>query len=152
MPVILTDHDLSELLTAFQVGEWTDTVRLSLAWVLQQRIEARANRRDRRGAGRRSSSRIAQRNGFRAKLLSTAAGDVGVGIPKRRSGSLFPSILEQCRRVDWALFEVVMAAYADGVSTAAAATWQKRWVTWGQPILPTTVLPRSSWSSGLWIL
>ena len=30
----LTDHDLSELLAAVHAGEMTDTVRLSLAWVL----------------------------------------------------------------------------------------------------------------------
>jgi len=40
-----------------------------------------------------------------------------VGIPKLRQGSFFPSILERRRRIDRALFAVVMEAYVHGVST-----------------------------------
>lgn len=38
-------------------------------------------------------------------------------IPKLRQGSFFPSLLERRRRVDQALFAVVMEAYVHGVST-----------------------------------
>ena len=38
-------------------------------------------------------------------------------IPKLRTGSFFPSLLERRRRVDQALFAVVMEAYVHGVST-----------------------------------
>ena len=38
-------------------------------------------------------------------------------IPKLRQGSFFPSLLERRRRVDQALFAVVMEAYLHGVST-----------------------------------
>jgi transposase-like protein len=38
-------------------------------------------------------------------------------IPKLRTGSFFPSLLERRRRVDQALFAVVMKAYLQGVST-----------------------------------
>ncbi len=38
-------------------------------------------------------------------------------IPKLRRGSFFPSILERRRRIDRALFAVVMEAYVHGVST-----------------------------------
>jgi transposase-like protein len=38
-------------------------------------------------------------------------------IPKLRAGSFFPSLLERRRRVDQALFAVVMEAYLHGVST-----------------------------------
>jgi transposase-like protein len=115
--VALTDHDLSELLAAVQAGEMTDTVRLSLAWVLQQLIEAELTATIGAAPGQRSESRTAQRNGHRPKLVTTAAGDVEVGIPKLRSGSFFPSILERRRRIDRALFAVVMEAYVHGVST-----------------------------------
>jgi putative transposase len=40
-----------------------------------------------------------------------------VSIPKLRSGSFFPSLLERRRRVDQALFAVVMEAYLHGVSS-----------------------------------
>jgi putative transposase len=42
---------------------------------------------------------------------------VELKIPKLRQGSLFPSILERRRRIDRALFAVVMEAYVHGVST-----------------------------------
>lgn len=38
-------------------------------------------------------------------------------VPKLRQGSFFPSLLERRRRVDQALFAVVMEAYVHGVST-----------------------------------
>src|SRR4051794_14749396 len=71
------------------------------------------------GAARheRAESRTNQRNGTRPKLVTTKAGDVEVAIPKLRHGSFFPSILERRRRIDRALFAVVMEAYVHGVST-----------------------------------
>jgi transposase-like protein len=42
---------------------------------------------------------------------------VDLKIPKLRQGSFFPSILERRRRIDRALFAVVMEAYVHGVST-----------------------------------
>ena len=56
-------------------------------------------------------------NGHRPRLLSTKAGDIELKIPKLRSGSFFPQILERRRRVDRALYAVVMEAYVHGVST-----------------------------------
>ena len=38
-------------------------------------------------------------------------------IPKLRTGSFFPSLLERRRRVHQALFAVIMEAYLHGVST-----------------------------------
>ena len=38
-------------------------------------------------------------------------------IPKLRTGSFFPALLEQRRLVDQALFAVVMEAYVHGVPT-----------------------------------
>ena len=49
--------------------------------------------------------------------MTTKAGDVELAIPKLRHGSFFPSILERRRRIDRALFAVVMEAYVHGVST-----------------------------------
>ena len=49
--------------------------------------------------------------------MATQAGDVELRIPKLRKGSFFPSILEPRRRIDQALYAVVMEAYVNGVST-----------------------------------
>src|SRR5690348_2799435 len=65
----------------------------------------------------RSEARLAHRNGHRPRVLSTTAGDLELRIPKLRTGSFFPSLLERRRRVDQALFAVVMEAYLHGVST-----------------------------------
>jgi putative transposase len=49
--------------------------------------------------------------------LTTTAGDLNLKIPKLRNGSFFPALLERRRRVDQALYAVVMEAYLHGVST-----------------------------------
>ena len=112
----LTDSDLSELLAALKAGEMTDTIRTSLEWILEQLIEAEATAVIGAAPHERTESRTAQRNGHRPKLVSTAAGDVELAIPKLRRGSFFPSLLERRRRIDRALYAVVMEAYVHGIS------------------------------------
>ncbi|MBM5801539.1 MAG: IS256 family transposase [Cyanobacteria bacterium K_DeepCast_35m_m2_023] len=65
----------------------------------------------------RSEDRVGYRNGYRPRLLTTQVGDIDLQIPKLRTGSFLPSILEPRRRVDQALYAVVMEAYVAGVST-----------------------------------
>lgn len=65
----------------------------------------------------RTDTRTNQRNGARPRVLSTPAGDVELRIPKVREGAFFPSLLEPRRRVDRALWAVIMTAYVTGTST-----------------------------------
>jgi len=65
----------------------------------------------------RSEERLGYRNGYRSRSLTTQVGDIDLLIPKLRAGSFFPSILEPRRRVDQALYAVIMEAYISGVST-----------------------------------
>ena len=67
--------------------------------------------------GERTEDRLAQRNGHHPKLLTTPAGDVDIAIPKLRTGSFFPELLEPRRRFDRALWAVIMTAYVTGTST-----------------------------------
>ena len=113
----ITHNALSELLEALKAGEVTDTVRSSLAWILQELIEAELTATIGALPNERTETRRALRNGHRPKLLTTQAGDIEVKIPKLRSGAFFPSILERRRRIDRALFAVVMEAYVHGVTT-----------------------------------
>lgn len=113
----LTESDLSELLAALKAGEFTDRIRTTLEWILQELIEAEATAKIGAGRYERTEDRATQRNGHRPRLLSTPAGDVELGIPKLREGSFFPSLLERRRRIDRALYAVVMEAYVHGVST-----------------------------------
>ena len=61
--------------------------------------------------------RSTHRNGYRQRLLTTQVGDISLAIPKLRQGSFFPDWLEPRRRVDKALYAVVMEAYTGGIST-----------------------------------
>jgi putative transposase len=108
---------VSELLEAFRTGEGVELIRESVRMVMQELIEAEAT--EKIGAGRyeRTDARTTDRNGARARLLATQAGDVELRIPKLRKGSFFPAILEPRRRIDQALYAVVMEAYVNGVST-----------------------------------
>ncbi|MDY7105987.1 MAG: IS256 family transposase [Actinomycetota bacterium] len=113
----LDDSALSELLDALRVGEGVDLVRELAQFGLQQLIELEAT--EAIGAGRyeRSEGRVTERNGSRSKVLTTKAGDLELKIPKLRKGSFFPELLEPRRRIDQALYAVVMEAYVFGVST-----------------------------------
>jgi putative transposase len=115
--VALTQFDLSELLDALRAGGDVDLIRSSVEMVLQALIDAEATGAIGAGPHERTETRTNQRNGTRSKLLTTKAGDVELTIPKLRHGSFFPSILERRRRIDRALFAVVMEAYVHGVST-----------------------------------
>ena len=65
----------------------------------------------------RTEERLGHRNGYRSRTLTTQVGDLALQIPKLRAGSFLPSILEPRRRVDQALYAVIMEAYIGGVST-----------------------------------
>ena len=93
------------------------SLRDILTAALQELIEAELSSTIRAEHGERSPERVTQRNGHRPKLISTPAGDVEVGIPKLRQGSFFPELLEPRRRIDRALWAVIMTAYVTGTST-----------------------------------
>jgi putative transposase len=95
----------------------TTALRDILATALQELIEAELTATIGAAPGERSPERVTQRNGHRPKLVSTPAGDVELGIPKLRQGSFFPELLEPRRRIDKALWAVIMTAYITGTST-----------------------------------
>jgi putative transposase len=113
----LDESGLSELLAAFDAGDGGDLIRDLARWALQQLIDVEATGVIGAGRYERNASRVNERNGRRQKVISTATGDLTVGIPKLRRGSFFPSVLEPRRRIDQALHAVIMEAYVAGVST-----------------------------------
>jgi transposase-like protein len=98
-------------------GEGLDFLRESLAWVVQQLMEAEVSELIGAGHGERSSERLTHRNGYRTRPWATRAGELELAIPKLRRGSYFPSFLEPRRRSEQALVSVVQEAYVAGVST-----------------------------------
>jgi putative transposase len=65
----------------------------------------------------RRAERTNHRNGYRERVWATRVGEIQLRIPKLRTGSYFPSLLEPRRRAEKALLAVVQQAYVEGVST-----------------------------------
>jgi putative transposase len=116
-PMALDESAVSDLLDALRVGEGTDLVRELAQWALQQLIDVEAAATIGADPWERAEGRVTYRNGTRPKVLSTKTGDLQLSIPKLRKGSFFPELLEPRRRIDQALYAVVMEAYVNGVST-----------------------------------
>jgi transposase-like protein len=113
----LDQSALTDLLDALRAGGDLDFMREAMQLVLQALIELEATQVIGAGRYERADSRTAHRNGSRRRLLSTKAGDVELQIPKLREGSFYPSLLEPRRRIDRALWAVIMEAFVHGVST-----------------------------------
>ena len=113
----LNQSALLELLGELKLTDVTDRIRVATEALYQELIDAEAAAFIGAAPYERTEGRVAVRNGSRPRTLSTTAGDLELRIPKLRAGSFFPSLLERRRRVDQALFAVVMEAYVHGVST-----------------------------------
>jgi transposase-like protein len=98
-------------------GADTDVLRRVLEHAMQRLIEAEAATQIGAGPHERASTRTTYRNGYRERVLDTGSGRLELQIPKLRSGSFFPSLLEPRRRIDRALLAVVQEAYVLGIST-----------------------------------
>lgn len=107
---------LLDVLDALKASDSDDVIRTALQVILQALIEAEATAAIGASPHERTDARTTQRNGHRSRSLTTAAGDVELKIPKLREGSFFPSLLERRRRIDQALFAVIMEAYVTGTS------------------------------------
>jgi len=108
---------LLDLLAALKDTEVSDRIKVATEHLYQELIDAEATALIGAGPWQHTPDRTAVRNGTRPRTLTTTAGDLELRIPKLRTGSFFPSLLERRRRVDQALFAVVMEAYLHGVST-----------------------------------
>ena len=116
----MTHHDdarLDALLAQLSDGDTKDLFRLLLERGMQELIDAELTATIGAELHERTDTRTNHRNGARSRTLSTPAGDIELRIPKLRVGSFFPSLLEPRRRVDQALWAVIMTAYVTGTST-----------------------------------
>jgi len=107
----------ADLLARLGDDDTRDLFRRLLEGALQELVDTESTTRIGASRHERSDTRSNYRNGGRARTLSTPAGDVELRIPKLRVGSFFPSLLEPRRRVDKALWSVIMTAYITGTST-----------------------------------
>src|SRR4051812_29299899 len=113
----LDQSALLEVLEMLKGGDVEEQVRRAATTIYQALIEAELTAVIGAAPHERSPERAAQRNGHRSRTLTSTAGDLELRIPKLRTGSFFPSLLERRRRVDQSLFAVIMEAYLHGTST-----------------------------------
>jgi transposase-like protein len=113
----LDQSALLELLAQLKLTDVTDRIRSATETLYQELIDAEATAFIGAAPFERTTDRTTHRNGSRPRVLTTTAGDLDLTIPKLRQGTFFPALLERRRRVDQALFAVVMEAYLHGVST-----------------------------------
>ena len=111
------DARLAELVAELGGDEVRFLFRDLVEKALQELIDAELTEAIGAAPHERTETRTNQRNGSRPRVLSTPAGDVELRIPKVREGAFFPSLLEPRRRVDRALWAVIMTAYVTGTST-----------------------------------
>ena len=110
----LAASELASLLDGSSAGELIPELA---RYGLQQLIELEASAVIGADRHERSEERVNHRNGHRPRTLTTQVGDLALQIRKLGAGSFIPSILEPRRRVDQALYAVIMEAYIGGVST-----------------------------------
>ncbi|MDX3763870.1 IS256 family transposase [Streptomyces sp. AK02-04a] len=113
----LSQSDLLRLIELLRSADGLELVRGVAERMLQELIEAEAAAKIGAEWNEHTDTRTNYRNGHRDKTLTTQAGDLELAIPKLRAGSFFPSLLERRRRIDQALYAVIMEAYVEGVST-----------------------------------
>jgi putative transposase len=105
-----------EVLDALRNADASDRIKQAAETIYQALIDAELTAVIGGGAHERTASRTNLRNGSRSRTITTTAGDLELRIPKLRTGSFFPALLERRRR-DQCLFAVVMQAYLHGTST-----------------------------------
>src|SRR6185437_13307770 len=95
----LDQSALLEVLDALKAAEADDRIRQAAETIYQALIEAGLSAVIGAQPHERAAARTAHRNGQRSRVLASTAGDRGLRIPRLRSGSFFPSLLERRRRV-----------------------------------------------------
>jgi hypothetical protein len=113
----LSQSELIRLLESLRSTDGIELIRTIAERMVRELIEAEASAHIGAEWNEHTPTRTTIRNGHRDKVLTTLADDLDLEIPKVRTGSFFPSLLERRRRIDQALYAVIMEAYVHGVST-----------------------------------
>lgn len=108
---------LMEYLRNLGLGSNLDFLRESVYLMSRLLMELEVEQQIGAGKHKRTADRTNHRNGYRDRVWETRVGEIPLRIPKLRTGSYYPSLLEPRRRAEKALFAVVQQAYIEGVST-----------------------------------
>ena len=108
--------ELLELVSKAEGGD-VDFLREGVRVLAQALMEAEVSAQIGAEHGERTPQRTTHRNGYRPRDWDTRVGTIELAVPRVRSGSFLPSILEPRRRAERALTAVVAQCYVEGVST-----------------------------------
>jgi putative transposase len=112
--VALDQSALLEVLDALKAADVDDRIRQAAQTIYQARIEAELTAVIGAAPQPANPRPPHPAQWHRPRLLTTTTGDLELRIPKLRAGAFFPSLLERRRRVDQALFAVVMRPTCTG--------------------------------------
>jgi putative transposase len=96
----LSQSELIRLLESLRSTDGIELIRAIAERMVQELIEAEASAHIGAEWNEHTPTRTNIRNGHREKVLTTLACDLDLEIPKVRTGSFFPSLLERRRRID----------------------------------------------------
>jgi putative transposase len=108
---------LMEYLHKMGMDQDKDFLKESVRLMSQMVMELEAQQQTGACRHERTPERKTYRNGYRGRIWATRVGEIKLHIPKLRSGSYFPSLLEPRKRAEQALLAVVQQAYVESVST-----------------------------------
>jgi transposase-like protein len=102
--------ELLELVSKAEGGD-VDFLREGVRVLAQALMEAEVSAQIGAEHGQRVPDRVTHRNGYRLRDWDTRVGTIELAVPRVRSGSFLPSILEPRRRAERALTAVVAQCY-----------------------------------------
>ena len=108
---------LTELLRKYQTDKDEDVLRNGVTLLAHQLMELEVSEKAGAEKYERSADRTAYRNGYRERDWDTRVGTIPLRIPRLRTGTYFPSLIEPRRRAERAVVSVIQEAYVHGVST-----------------------------------
>lgn len=104
-----------EMLLEF-IGE-TDPMLSMLEWLCSKMMEAEIASKVGASKSERSDKRLAYRSGYRPRRFDTRMGTMYLMVPKLRKGGYIPFFVNEKKRSEIALLNVIQEAYINGVST-----------------------------------
>ena len=108
---------LTELLRKYKTEKDEDVLRDGVRLLAQELMELEVSEKAGAEKYERSAERAAYRNGYRERDWDTRVGTIPLRIPRLRTGTYFPSLIEPRRRAERAIVSVIQEAYVHGVST-----------------------------------
>lgn len=94
-----------------------DPMLSMLKWLCEQLMEAEVTSKVNAAKSERNPERTGYRSGYRVRRFDTRMGTMYLFVPKLRSGGYIPFFVNEKKRSEVALMNVIQEAYINGVST-----------------------------------